>query len=295
MNNIYAGIVLYNPKDELYINIIQTLTDDNIISIIFDNSPSKSSRLQHIKAIKNIQKTIFLSSETGNIGLSAAYNCIIDEVLKNKDAEGIFIFDQDTKINSNAVKKILSTYWSLQNTNIGTISGYAIRENGIPYRIRPKKRRKNDGVLKRVKRVPSSFTFYPISTIKRIGYFQSDFFIDHIDIDYSLRCLKNNLEVYIDTESKYIHRVGNGDVIFFNKHLFPISDPYRHYYQIRNLILSYIRNKEKTTLIIKEIVTKILVVFVIGLYAGSFIERFKYLFLGIIHGILNKGGELNKK
>lgn len=290
-----GGIVLYNPDDNRFIESIDLLISLNIVVYVYDNSDSEIIRLQNKKLLNNYlpKDVVLVSSEKGNVGLAAAFNTIAEDVIKNLEYKGLFLFDQDTIINTEAINILINSFKILaREEDFGSISGMAVRSNGKPYRMHLVSNQKTNSNLISVKRVPSSFSLIPIKAFHKIGFFNEDYFIDQIDIDFATRCLKENLPVYIHKKATFVHSVGLGDVKIFNKTLFPIANEYRHYYQIRNMILCCKINSLGIKPILIGTARRIIIVFIIGLYAGSFRKRMFFLFKGIFHGIKGVKGKL---
>ena len=289
----YALIVLYNPEDKSYIKNIQSLLQVNIKVIIYDNSTSLEIIEDNQQNIAKIEgDTYFYHNNANNLGLSYAFNDAINKLDFLKNQDGIFIFDQDSIITIESISFLINSFKKLINeTNFGILAGYPLRKNGEPYRVR-KLDMKCPNHLMQVYQIPSSYSLIPMKTFRTIGNFEKDFFIDQIDNNYSLRCVKNNLNIYIDTRAKFIHDIGLGDVMFFNKFLFPYSTPDRHYYQTRNLILSYKRYKIGNIKLAKKLVTRCVIIGYIGIAKGNLFNRLYYMFRGIKDGLSNKGGKL---
>jgi|GEM_PF-2440602 len=295
-SGFYAGIVLYHPDGQHYIESIFVLLSCGINVILFDNSEDRDTKDNN----KNIIIRTFgdqlrcLEASEGNIGLAAAFNRIVHEVSNDRLAKGLFFFDQDTDVNVDALEYLLDSFFQLQmHGRLGVLSGYAMRENGIAYRIRPRSSYVSPSPsLIATDVTSSSFSVIPIETLLAVGRFQDDFFIDYIDGDFCNRCWQQNLPVFVDKRATFWHRVGLGDVYFGNKPLFPIATPFRHYYQMRNMILSHTRANVSPFTIVKDIVLRITVVFVIGIYTCSLFQRLKFTVRGIIDGIQGKGGRL---
>lgn len=293
----YAGIILFNPENSLYLNSIKVLLSLGVKIVVFDNSTTFADLVTNEKLIFEAfgGEVVFLKSEKGNVGLGYPFNEIVKIAIKEGNCKGIYFFDQDSEVNSEAILNLEKSFEKLSSRQqqFGIIAALAMRKEGMPYRIRIRSIvAETDPNLIEVDQVPSSFSLIPMSTFKKIGFFYEDFFIDHIDMDFSMRCWINNLPVFIDTNAKFIHGIGIGDVKIFNKYLFPFSDEYRHYYQIRNHVLSLKRNKISYLIILKEVFIRIMVVTVISIYAGKFFKRFKYLFKGIYDGFNNISGKL---
>lgn len=289
--NFYALIVLYNPEDDSYLENIKSLKKLNVKIIIYDNSTSIELLENNQNKIKQIHGGIsYYHNNAQNLGLSFAFNDTISRLGFLNEQDGLFIFDQDSLITIESISFLMDSFKKIINVyNFGMLAGYPLRKNGEPYRVR-KLQMKCPNHLMQVYQIPSSYSLIPMKTFKTIGNFEKDFFIDQIDNNFSLRCVKNNLNIYIDTRAKFIHDIGLGDVMFFNKFLFPYSTPDRHYYQTRNLILSYRRYKFKN--LYKKLIIRCLIIFYIGLTKGNLFKRLKFMLKGIIDGFNNKGGKL---
>ena len=291
----YAGIILFNPENELFVRSIEILLSCKIKVIVFDNS-TKLECLSYNRQLlfdRFEDNVIVLKSAKGNVGLGYPFNQVVNIAIKEGNCKGIYFFDQDSEVNLEAIINLEKSFNLLYlKEPFGIIAATAMRQNGMPYRIRKRQEVSNYSNLLKVHQVPSSFSLIPVTTFEKVGFFYEDFFIDHIDMDFSMRCWENNLSIYVDKNAKFIHEVGVGDVIFFKKRLFPISDPYRHYYQIRNLILSLSRNNKKGWFFFKEVLIRTVVVFVISIYVGNFFERLRYLTKGMRDGFKGVSGKL---
>lgn len=294
----YAGIILFNPENYLFIKSIRVLLTLGVKVVIFDNSTIQKNLVLNKKILFDEfgDLVILLQSAKGNVGLGYPFNEIVKISLKEKNSKGIFFFDQDSEVNKEAVLYLEESFNKLSvQKSFGIIAALPMKKEGGSYRIR--KRRVSldsnlDSNLVEVQQVSSSFSLIPITTFQKIGFFYEDFFIDHIDMDFSMRCWKNNLPIYIDTRARFTHQIGLGNVVVCNKFLFPYSDEYRHYYQVRNLILSLKRNNDTYFTILKEVCLRLMIVIIISLYTGSAYKRLYFLLKGIIDGYNNKSGKL---
>ncbi|MDN3587280.1 hypothetical protein QWY86_11415 [Pedobacter aquatilis] len=294
-----AALVLYNPADQYYLTAIRILNELGIKVFLYDNTPNEVTHKNTINIIRNefgdfvnvVNKTI------GNIGLAVAFNLITTNVIADDRFAGLFVFDQDTNLNNNALKLLIETFKKLNKDKIdfGIIAGYPIRKEGTPYRIRPISYSRIYPNLLAVKTVSSSFSLIPLKTFKKIGLFDEDYFIDHIDMDFSMRCWKVAKPVFVNIEAKFTHNVGNGDVKVFGRFLFPIGDPYRHYYQVRNMILSYKKNGVRNLYIFTGIIVRTIVVMIISIYSGETLSRLGFLWRGISDGFSGVKGKMSSK
>ncbi|MBW7618015.1 MULTISPECIES: hypothetical protein [Citrobacter] len=290
-------IVLYNP------DINGLLHNVNIISgivdyiIIIDNTPSEITR-QKVKdsifesCVNN--ETIFYSG-CDNIGLSRAYNEGVEIINKKCDGvEAVLFLDQDSDVSHETLENLWQSYdFLIKNYNLGMVGACPVRVDGLAYRYSVKKSSLNLPTnLREVNRVISSFSIVPLNVLNKLNGFYDDFFIDHIDNDFSRRCIKNNMIVVIDVNTKFIQRIGESSLTLFGKHISPVSSPFRHYYQARNIILSARRCGDKFVSTIPYLVKRAVVINLQGIFKGQFWVRNKYFILGLYHGIINKSGKL---
>jgi len=292
----YALIVLYNPKDSLFIENVRKLLLNDVSVIIYDNSTSFETIEKNNFAIKSISSEIlFFHNNALNMGLSYAFNDAITRLGDLRDEDGLFLFDQDSQINIKSIKFLIESFLILlNNSDFGMLAGMPIRKDGNPYRMRPTDNYvSNNSNLVEVYQIPSSYSVIPIGTFRKVGNFEQDFFIDQIDNNFSLRCYKSGLKIFIDKRATFVHDIGLGDVKIFNKFLFPYSTPDRHYYQTRNLILSYKRYKVGNFKLFKKVFLRVIIVIYIGLVKGHFFSRIKFAIRGIKDGLHNIGGKIS--
>jgi rhamnosyltransferase len=293
-SGFYGGIVLYHPDSGHHFESIRILLLNNIEVIVFDNSEDKEIRERNRMALEQTfaGQIRYMETAQGNIGLPAAFNRIIHVAKEDTFAQGLFLFDQDTDVNVAALRHLIESFTILQaQGQPGLVAGYPIRDSGIPYRIRPRSSFQSPiPELIAVEMAPSSFSLIPLTTFAKVGEFPEDFFIDHIDWDFCSRCWRYDLPVFVDKRATFVHRIGLGDVTILNKPLFPIASPFRHYYQTRNIILSHTRAGLPFFTTVRAIALKVIVVSVIGIYAGGLIQRLRNALLGIMDGIKGRGG-----
>ncbi|HEM6372262.1 TPA: glycosyltransferase [Streptococcus suis] len=108
MNKYYAAVVVYNSliSDSETITNLSKIKNHNISIVVFDNSNIYSIRVEN-QLFSQKNGYTFLS-ENENIGLSKAYNKILDHLTGR---EGIVVwFDDDTQVDQN--------YFDVLNENI---------------------------------------------------------------------------------------------------------------------------------------------------------------------------------
>lgn len=288
-------IVLYNPENDMYIKSLKILNKLNIKLYVFDNSDKVHVRKKNKLNIEmNFDKVTFYSENNGNVGISKAYNIVVSNILKKDDLNGLFLFDQDSQIEKKSLQRLIKNFKFLSDKEqFGSISGFPIRNSNEPYGLYKfgTQNYERTGIIS-VSRVPSSYSLIPITTFKRIGLFNENYFIDHIDIDFCLRCSINKLGVYVDKYAPFIHNVGEGDLNLFGLIKIPVCSPYRHYYQVRNQILCYKQYKTSLLKLILNLTRRFVLIFIISLFKFNFVHRIKFSILGVLDGLNNVKGKL---
>jgi rhamnosyltransferase len=296
VGNFCAALVLFNPEPRQFLTNIAEILQAGLIPIVFDNTPSGTQRASHFQQMVERFGTerLHCLSENGNIGLSAAYNRIIERARSLGGIEGLILLDQDSTVSALSVQSLIATYRSVVlQRPVGVLSGSALRSDGIPYRVYELTGEvPGFPQLTRVKMTPSSFSLIPLSTIDRIGTFYDDFFIDHIDVDFCLRCRNAGLLVAIDRKAPFTHQIGNGLLVIAGRAVTPISSPFRHYYQVRNIILSSKRRGASRGEALKEVLKRFLVVGAIGLTKGAAFSRYGFALKGLFDGLRDRGGPM---
>ena len=98
---IYAIIVVYNKecKDSISLQSLYRWKND-IKLVVFDNSTKPNGNAEYCEKEK-----IYYLTKGDNIGLSRAYNHVLDS-LKLNDNDYVIILDDDTELNDNYVKEL---------------------------------------------------------------------------------------------------------------------------------------------------------------------------------------------
>lgn len=288
--NKYCILVLYNPNLEVVEETIRILIKESVIVFIVDNTPINDGVTNNISLeidCKNYSNIKFLERK-GNQGLSSAYNMALNKISESPGFKNIndcvLFLDQDSLINENDIQKLFNAFENVSD-DVAIIGGNPIRRDGFAYRDY-----KND--FNEVNIVISSFSIIRLNVLEKFDFFQSDFFIDHIDVDFCSRCLKDNLKILIMKDAKFIQPIGEKEFKLFGKYLFPIPSTNRTYYQIRNAILSYKRGGVDFLFLLREFRNRMIITILSGLSEKDIFPRLRLFSLGVYHGVKNQGGRL---
>ena len=228
--------VLYHPKEEF----LQNLTRARVACknlVVVDNSPDADINLHTCLREQGIH--MIFNRNKG--GLAGAYNRGA-EVLLSQRCDVIFLMDQDSDIEPSFFVKMMDA-----SAKLGTdtfLMGPKIYEINLkkcmavfePGKYLPKRIHIDDqteGLFPSLC-IISSGSAISSAAYRKLGAFREDYFIEYIDIEYSLRAVGQNVPVYMNAgvtmrqTTGQIERHGKG---FTTNHL-----AWRRYYGARNAV-----------------------------------------------------------
>lgn len=226
-NNIFAGIVTYNPDIEVLDQNIRAVCHQVDKIIIFDNGSRNRNQIINLINSIDAEKIIFLFAKK-NLGIAYALNRLCEWGIVQKYS-WIFTLDQDTIVPHNIIDK-LSAYIDMDN--IAIISPNVIYKNNERFSFTSTKR------FEYVPWVITSASLMNLSVWYKLNGFDEWLFIDGVDYDFGIRANKNGYHIVRTYDTSILQRLGQlqcrkilGKTIYVTNH--PGS---REYYMIRNSI-----------------------------------------------------------
>ena len=229
---VSAVIITYNPQWGELQHLICTLKEQLGVVIVIDNNSREEIRVNLHE--KSIEIGFKLQQNTANFGIAKALNQGV-EVAKANGYRWTFTFDQDSKVKNQLVQYTLSVFNGIsERNNIGAIGVNALKANNDVYYPFEKglSYKEKDYLI-------TSGTLISIDIFDKIGGFREDFFIDNVDLEYSLRLKANGYRSIITKESSMSHDPGNpiirkvlGRWIASSNH-----SSLRRYYMARNHVI----------------------------------------------------------
>lgn len=234
MKNFGLVFVLYEPGEEFLANLARAhAACPNLVAV--DNSPEPDSRLHEYLRERGMH---VIANRNGG-GLAGAYNKGADVLLALR-CELIFLLDQDSEIDPSFFTRMTQAAGEL-NTDTFLI-GPKIYEIALqkcmpvipPDKRFPKPVRIDDqteGVFPTLC-VISSGSAISAAAYRKLGVFREDYFIEYIDVEYSLRANSRKVPVYMNaavTLRQINGRIERHGMLFTTNHA-----PSRRYYIARN-------------------------------------------------------------
>jgi len=236
---ICAVIVTYEPDDSS-LECVRSIIARCAHTVIVDNC-SKESRRQALRELRT--PSVTLVENDSNTGVAAGFNSGI-RTAAALNYRWFLLFDQDTRIFPSTLPELLLVHAQC-SAALGPRLGflgcgyYSTLEDGT---IIPGKETPPSGQSWFVTDlVITSGTLISWRNFQEIGAFREDFFIDHVDHDYSLRAQRLGFAVTRTSAPLMVHRMGAQRVrrrwrALGAKKMLNYYSPLRRYYQMRNLL-----------------------------------------------------------
>ena len=197
---------------------------DGVIVVDDGSGPSYDAILDSI-----LSKAEVIRLET-NSGIAAALNAGV-VAARERNADFVLTFDQDTQPNTDYADRALATYFQAQEVGVrvalvcaGLINDARVR---VGYEV---------GRFQAAFEAPQSGFLIPMSTFDEIGLLDEDYFIDCVDTEFIFRARERGLATLISPEAQIAHTTGErmhgrwGTApVEFSYH-----SPMRRYYITRN-------------------------------------------------------------
>jgi rhamnosyltransferase len=220
-SSVVAIIVSFNGGSDT-VNCIRSIRKQVESVFVIDNGSSVES-LYLLQELHR-RADITLIAIPVNIGLGAALNLGVKKAMP-LNFEWILTLDQDSLPAPNMVAKMLD--YARDNSQAKSLSPNLVSRNGLAETSKA-------GL---VKYVITSGNLIHRSIFESVGLYNSYYFIDCIDFDFSLRIRKLGFSMHKVAAAKMIHEVGMQSKLpqilrsFYSRHA-----PVRRYYMFRNVI-----------------------------------------------------------
>jgi GT2 family glycosyltransferase len=234
---VYGVVVSHNPDKNLFDHLNNLVSQVSKI-YLFDNNSSERC-LPFVKQCESISNIIVIYSKS-NIGLSKAQNKMIRKSL-DEGADWILTLDDDSNISDEFIAGMLKVY-NKSHLNVGAVVPLVkdLNSNQVSKFLlsgKKFKRVSSECSSLEVLVAISSGMLIKSEVFHKIGFMNEDYFIDYIDIDFSLR-LNSHYSLITSPDSILFHRLGSKQTITIFS--FPIiitnHSPFRRYHIYRNRI-----------------------------------------------------------
>ncbi len=247
-SRVFAVVVAYLPDVDVLHALLDALLAQTAGVFVVDNTPAADPRVQTLCAALP-QQTLRLIRLGDNFGIARALNVGIDAALA-AGATHVLLSDQDSLPAPDMVAALLAAMDDLLRAGrrVGAVGPtYTDRHTGITFPFQAEVpgmffygHRRPDAAHPTVEALTliTSGTLVPMSVLREVGPMREDFFIDHVDIEWSHRVRAVGYALFGVGAAVMFHSMGDAmlRVWRFGWRQESAYSPVRVYYRIRNFI-----------------------------------------------------------
>ncbi len=236
MTNFGLIFVLYEPTNEFLANLARARSMCAGV-VVVDNSP-EANPVMH-ERLRDEGMDVLFNRNQG--GLAGAYNRGA-EVLLARNCDVFFLLDQDSDIDSSFFTKMMEAAAALgleeflmgpkiHEINLKKCMAVFPPEKRFPMPVRIDNQ--TSGLIPTLC-VISSGSAISAAAYRKLGAFREDYFIECVDIEYSLRACSRNVPVYVNAGVAI--RQTTGQIERHGKLFTTNHAAWRRYYGTRNAV-----------------------------------------------------------
>jgi len=217
-------MTLYNPNLDVISNIKSIASQCDRLFLL-DNGKKLPQSDFDTRLPANVQYI----KNSCNLGISMAFNTVLLNNTFNWHLDDFIVFfDQDSKIAVNHINNLIKCYNNIENEKkkIGCLGPFWIDSSIDNHYI-------HQNMLLQTKKMITSSMLIRLRTLKEIGFWNEDIFLDLADWDLCWRLNCYGYKHFLTSDVIMIHQLGNG---IKRKGLIKVKNgtPIREYYQIRD-------------------------------------------------------------
>lgn len=282
-NKVCASIITYNI-DKKIIDVVNSVINQVEYVVIIDNGSSQDT-ISILKELGKKEKVELILNQSNN-GIAKALNQGV-EFAKSKKLEWILTLDHDSICDEHMIENMLKIKELYpKNDIIGVLTPQVFEINKQDF-ISIKT--DDNDIYMEVNDCIQSGAIFKIELFDKIGYFNEELFIYHVDFDYCQRVLRSGYKIIQCNNTILHHEEGYkipkkflGIKTFYNNYSSKAI-----YYITRNTIYMC---KNYSIFYVKRIIKDF--VYILA-YDNQKVERLSYWKKGLFDGILNKYGKLS--
>ncbi len=233
MVNVLGTVILYNPSEEIILNI-KSYADQISELLIIDNS-DRPHNLQHALRA-SFPGHHYIKNET-NVGIATALNQAANYGVERK-YRWLLTMDQDSRFAEDGSILCLISKVNQPSVNIGIYTPVHLNKDSVLRKDKPE--------WEVVKKTMTSGNLLSLEAFVECGPFDEKLFIDYVDHEYNYRLRKNGFQIVRMNQSILIHNLGEikSYRFYFIKMKTTNHSAIRRYYIARNrlyVIFKYFR------------------------------------------------------
>jgi len=245
---VHAVVVAFRPEAKPFSDLLRALSPQVAAIHVIDNTLAGDLRVETLlrdSALPNVQ----LTRLGDNYGIAKALNVGIEAALQ-AGATHVLLSDQDSLPDAHMVSGLLSAARELESQGhrlAGVGPSFMDHVSTHAYRFQVRRPSawfySNQEPTEAVPHVRTlslitSGTLIPTEVIIALGPMREDFFIDHVDVEWSHRALAKGYELFGTRYANMSHHMGDNTlrVWVFGWRNMSEYGPLRLYYRFRNFV-----------------------------------------------------------
>ncbi|WP_237064719.1 glycosyltransferase family 2 protein [Microbulbifer guangxiensis] len=289
-----VGIITYNPDLTVLQLLLERVSGGNSDVLVYDNA---SKNVKSIVTLCGGVPGCSVVSGEENIGISGAANAIF-ETAASESKEFVLLFDQDSIPEVGYSEILVAAYRKLrrQGVNVAALGGLQtcrFTNYDQPFVQFGKWRARKILPERCGDPIPADFlitsgTLISTQSLKKIGGYDSQLFIDNVDVEWCSRAIALSYRIFGVPGAKFTHTVGENRATFFGVQLAKQHSPARTFYIYRNILILSQRAYVSTAWKINATVRAFLKMLFLAFFDRARIAHLKAIFAAVRHERLKK-------
>jgi len=195
---VCAVIVTYNPRPTFIDNIVNVAAQVKHVVVVDNGSSNETERHLHTLGTRP-GCTVIRNRQ--NLGIALALNLGV-KYASDAGYDWVCTFDQDSQICDGFISKMLEAYQRAPHPERVALlaPSYVDRESGVEMRL---KRACNGQILTTM----TSGSMVPLTTIRKLGFFDESLYMDAVDIEFCLRARREGMLI-LQSPAVLLHSLG---------------------------------------------------------------------------------------
>lgn len=299
-DRIAAIVVSFQPDGSDLARLISAIRPQVADIVVVDNGSNADKMVALDSVSGSVTETIRLGR---NFGIGHAHNTGIRWAVA-RDATHVLLFDQDSEPVPDMVEKLLAAEAEIlaRGTKLGALGPlyydprldrawpfYALTRFGV----RPQYCADREQVAIPCDVLITSGTLIRLAVIEQTGMLCEEFFIEHVDTEWSLRARFHGFSLFGVCSARMLHTLGDSALrLPFLRRPVQLYRPQRYYYSFRNAVLLWRLPQAVLPWKLNELKRLAIRVVLLGIFAPERLKRLRMMGLGLWHGFLGKSGNL---
>lgn len=246
--SVCAIIVSYYPQQQRLLQLLTCLAPQVGHIVLIDNGSGTESQCQLHRLARLLDFSFLPQPDNG--GIAKAQNRGIDFAL-SQGFEYVLLLDQDSLPQDDTVAILLEALLSQTRPTAAVGPCYIDQRTGqhshfvrFQHGILCRQPASPDRPLMATDFLIASGMLIPAKVLVSVGKMDEALFIDHVDTEWCLRASAAGYALFGVSRARMSHELGEGSIKLWllGSRSFPIHNPLRYYYGVRNSLLILRRN-----------------------------------------------------